>query len=132
MKLSDYLDNFYIASGKASDVARTAAFAGIALIWVFKIDTRGEPSLPIGLLIPTIFFASALVFDLLQYVLSTIIWGSFHRYHEKRLKKSRKNPTLSHEPYLTWPIWGSFILKIVAVGAGYIFVARYLFCIWGD
>lgn len=35
MTLSDYLASYYELSGKASDVSRQLAFAGIAVIWVF-------------------------------------------------------------------------------------------------
>jgi len=36
MNLQDYRDDFYTYSGKASDISRQLAFAGIAIIWIFK------------------------------------------------------------------------------------------------
>ena len=38
MKLSDYRETYYEFSGKASDVTRQLAFAGIAIVWIFKIE----------------------------------------------------------------------------------------------
>jgi hypothetical protein len=36
MKLQDYRNDFYLFSGKASDISRQLAFAAIAIIWIFK------------------------------------------------------------------------------------------------
>ena len=39
--LKDYRADFYTFTGKASDITRQLAFAGIALIWIFKTDRTG-------------------------------------------------------------------------------------------
>lgn len=80
MKLSKYLDAYHEYSGKASEVSRQLAFAGIALIWIFKTDSN---QLPKELLVPSVFFVLALLFDLMQYVVGALIWKIFHQYHEK-------------------------------------------------
>lgn len=38
MKLQDYRQKFYDQAEKTSDVVRNLGFAGIAIIWVFKIE----------------------------------------------------------------------------------------------
>jgi hypothetical protein len=70
MRLSEYEDAYFDQATKASDIARSLAFAGIALIWVFHISTEpvgitepvGQPPrLPNPLLIPSGLFALALL-----------------------------------------------------------------------
>ncbi len=46
MKLSDYRETYYEFSGKLSDVSRQLSFAGIALIWLFKLDSTPVPKVP--------------------------------------------------------------------------------------
>ena len=111
MKLSEYKETFYTFSGKASDVARTAAFAGIALVWVFKIDAKPIPRLPNELLLPTGLFAFGIGLDLMHYVTASIIWGLFHRHHEKQLANPTDDPELEHSPWLLHIINGFFALK---------------------
>ena len=52
MKLQGYRADFYTYSGKASDLSRQLAFAGIALIWLFKKDDAGRLSIPPDLVMP--------------------------------------------------------------------------------
>jgi hypothetical protein len=115
MKLSKYRETYYEFSGKASDVARQLAFAGIALVWIFRIDSRPAPSLP-----------RELALDLLQYALAALIWGTFHRYHEKRLKDKRKDPELTAPPYFNWPAQICFLIKLVSVVIAYILIINYI------
>jgi hypothetical protein len=126
MKLSKYRETYYEFSGKASDVARQLAFAGIALVWIFRIDSRPAPSLPRELLPPSCFLALALALDLLQYALAALIWGTFHRYHEKRLKDKRKDPELTAPPYFNWPAQICFLIKLVSVVIAYILIINYI------
>lgn len=73
MKLSDYKKDYQEFSGKASDVARQLAFAGIVLIWIFRVEGPQAQRLPEQLLLPSALLVLALGADLLQYILSTII-----------------------------------------------------------
>lgn len=130
MKLSEYKKDFYTFSGKASDVARAAAFAGIALIWVFKIDAKPVERPPNELLIPTGLFALALALDLLHYTTGAITWGLFHRLQEKKLAEPTDDPELSHSPWLVRPLSLLFSLKLMSVMAGYGFVGKYIISTW--
>lgn len=118
MKLSDYRDAYYTHSGTASSVARQAAFAGIALIWIFNSKTGDEILLPVQLLWPTLFLIVGLGLDLLQYVVASAIWGVFHRIKEKELG-AIPDPDVSAPPYLNWPALFFFWGKLVAITAGY-------------
>src|SRR5262245_60819335 len=126
--LSKYLDDFYWYSGKASDVMRTAAFAGIALVWVFRLDTKPIATLPKPLVLPALSFATAVAADVLQYVAGTIIWFVFHLLHE--LRASGEDPELSHSRWLTVPTWFFFVVKLAAIEVGYFSVLRYLAMAW--
>jgi hypothetical protein len=125
MILSDYRDAYYELSGKASDVARQLAFAGIALIWIFH-ETGGKPiAIPHPLVWPAACFICGLAFDLLQYVSGALIWGAFHRHQEKRLgvdsKKTHSAPAWFNRPGILF-FWG----KLALVLAGYFLLLRYV------
>lgn len=129
MKLSNYKKTYYEFSGKTSDVARTAAFAGIALIWVFKIEPPA-PRLPTDLIFPVGLFAFGLAFDLLQYIIATFIWGIFYGHHESKLTDVNIDPQISHPSWFQIPIMFFFILKLLSIIIGYICVARYILKVW--
>ena len=84
MKPSEYKETYQWYSGKTSDVVRQLSFAGIAIIWIFKVQSQGIPKIPNVLLVPLGLFCISLAFDLLQYVLGYIIWYIFFRFHEKK------------------------------------------------
>jgi len=126
MKLNEFKEDYQWFSGKTSDVVRQLAFAGIAIIWIFKQD--GEPPIiPRALLWPIILLAFSLAADLLQYVSATIIWGSFHRYHEKNNPKDRD---IKASPKLNWPTNFLFYTKIFFVIWAYVSMINYIFEQW--
>lgn len=128
MTLADYLKSYYELSGKASDVARQLAFAGIALIWIFHQQGVNSIALPPPLIWPAAFFICGLAFDLLQYVAGALIWGAFHRSHEKRLGVDSKK-ALSAPAWFNWPGIFFFSAKIALVLAGYFLLLRYVLAI---
>jgi len=106
MKLSIYRQQYYDASGMASTVSRQAAFAGIALIWIFKAQDAAQPAtivLPNELIMPSLAFIISLAFDLLQYVLGAAVWGSYCRFKEKN--GVRMNQSLLSLGSLTGLLW---------------------------
>jgi hypothetical protein len=118
VKLSDYRNAYYTHSGNASSVARQAAFAGIALIWIFNSKTGNEVVLPEQLLWPALFLMVGLGLDLLQYIAASAIWGIFHRVKEKELG-AIPDPDVTAPPYLNWPALLLFWGKLAAITAGY-------------
>lgn len=129
MKLSDYRNTYYEFSDKASNVGRKLAFAGIALIWIFKVEGEGSAKIPERLFIPSALLATALAFDLLQYILGTCVWGAFQWYHERKLNDISVDPELDSPSWLKWPQFICFVLKLFAVFLAYIFVTKYLWSI---
>lgn len=117
MNLYDYRQSYYEFSGASSAVTRQAAFAGIALVWIFNSQSASGIVLPRSLLWPTFFLIACLACDLLHYITASAIWGFFHRLKEKQ------GVSLDHELkapiYLNWPSLGLFWSKHLFVIFGY-------------
>jgi hypothetical protein len=128
MKLSAARDCYYSHSGNASSAARQIAFAGIAVVWVFNQPQSGAPiGLPEQLIAVLLFLCIALALDLLQYSVSTAIWGFYSRVKEKELKhKFHSDPDIEPPPQLNWPGVTFFWFKLSALFAAYLLLARYL------
>lgn len=127
MKLKDYRETYYEFSGRTSDIARNLAFAGIALIWVFRVEVGSASVVPPDLILPALMFTLALAADLMHYVLATLIWGTYHRYLEIR-RGVECEESLTAPRFMTWPQNAFFVLKIVLVVMGYIALSSHL---WG-
>ena len=123
-------------TAKASDVARQLAFAGIAIVWIFRQQAGDKPVLPTELLLPAALFAVTLAFDLLQYIAASISWGlltwkwrcNWYRDRDKLgiegdrdylIPKGIKTPQLFF-----------FVAKLTTVLTAYALTAKYLLCIW--
>lgn len=124
MKLKEYLDTYYLFSGKASDIARQLAFAAIALIWVFRYMDGSDQLLPRKLIFASFFVASSLALDLFQYISGAFIWGIFHRIKEKN--GINADDDIKAPSWLNKPILFFFILKICFLFLGYIFILIFL------
>jgi hypothetical protein len=123
VKLQDYRDEFYAFSGKASDISRQLAFAGIAIIWLFKKDTLPGLSIPRELLLPGILILFSLTLDLFHYCLGSIIWRTFYRSKEK--SGTSEDKELEHSEWLERPISFLFAAKIILMLLAYIWIIRY-------
>ncbi len=130
MKLSDYRDTYYEFSRTASSIARTLAFAGIALIWIFRIELKPIARIPSELLAPLALLATTLAFDLLQYISGTCVWGIFQWYHEKKLVDVLMDPDLDSSSWLKIPQFIFFVLKLFTVLLAYFFLTTYIWDIW--
>ncbi|MBN1786982.1 MAG: hypothetical protein JW806_01155 [Sedimentisphaerales bacterium] len=123
MKVKDYKRDYYEFSGKLSDNARKLAFAGIAIVWIFKQEKNGIFTLPNLLKLAMLMFVITLSFDLLQYICQTMIWGFFHRYYEKKFGEDYE---LTAPRYLNWPAILFFWAKVIVLVAGYVFILTFL------
>jgi hypothetical protein len=125
--LQDYRETFYTFSGKASDLNRQLAFAGIAIIWLFKKDNFVGLSIPRELLWPGALIVLSLVLDMLHYVVASVIWRYFYRSQEKTGVDEDK--VLTHETYLELPIYFFFGAKIIIVLAAYVLLVNYFWSV---
>lgn len=120
MKLEDARQHYYDHSGKASEVTRQLAFAGIALIWIFKAGEEGPPHLPPELFFPAALIVLGLVFDFFHYISLATLWGTFSRLKEKAQVTEFRAPA-----WLNWPGLICFVLKIVSIALAYGFLLSY-------
>ncbi len=122
--LKEYLDDYYFYTSKASEVNRQLAFAGIAIIWIFRNTNDNDPLIPIGLLYPLTFLTLSLGLDLLHYICGSIIWGEFFKAKEKQLNNQKlvdpENVTASKG--FSRVLEGLFYFKISFMVICYIFL----------
>jgi hypothetical protein len=125
VKLQQYIDDFYTFTGKASDLNRQLAFAGIAIIWLFKKDVMAGLTIPHELLGPSLLIVLSLALDMAHYCIASIIWRIFYRSREKLGISVDKEVA---QPGVWWerPIWIVFCLKIVAVLIAYVWIGQFL------
>lgn len=128
MKLEKYKEEAQYFTGKLSDINRYLAFAGIAVIWIFKQEIQGDYNIPNELFIPLLLFIVSLVLDFFQYIYGATIWTLFFRYHEKKKSKESeykddiKAPKiLSNISYVCF-----FYPKVISNFVGYIILIIYL------
>ena len=128
MKLSYARECYYSHSGNASSSARQAAFAGIALVWVFNQPTVQDPiNLASSLVFALLLLAASLLLDLLQYISSAAIWGFYSRRVEKQLShRYHEDPDISPPAYLNWPGVVCFWAKLVVLVVAYVALIKFL------
>jgi len=125
MILSEYKAAFYTFSGKLSDINRQIAFAGIAVIWIFKDGQAPDFQINPELILPAIFLVSALAADIFQYVYQSIAWAIFHRKHEKKADDG-EDPDILAPPWMNIIPWIFFATKVLLVLAAYTLIIRHL------
>lgn len=123
--IREYREDFYEFSGKASDLNRQLAFAGIALIWLFKKDIGGTLSIPPPLILPSILLVLSLIFDMLHYCVAALIWRCYYRNKEKA-DFADDDDLGRHSVWLELPIMLLFAAKIVCIVAAYVFILIFL------
>lgn len=128
MNLSDLERAKSTYTGKASDVVRQFAFAGIAIIWLLRLDKAAQP-IPAELQPILALFGLALALDLLHYTVSSVIWTIYYRV---KLRENLADGTEFAEPsWITWPGYLLFGGKIAAALTAWTCLAEYLGTSWG-
>jgi hypothetical protein len=107
------------SSKQAGDIGRQLAFAGIAVIWLFKVGDGAQATVSPELVRPLLFFAFALAADLLQYVAAAALWGYFSSRKENWLDRNGKRTDEFQVPKaLNWPAIGFFWIKVLSLLGG--------------
>ena len=124
--LQNFRDAYYEHSGRASDIARTLALSAIAAVWIFKQDGAEAGTLVLGpqLLWVGFLAVAALACDLMQYLWSAAVFGTWTRSLEKNgtgLDDEVTVPAWFNRPSLVL-----FVGKQLAVAAAYCFLLQYL------
>jgi hypothetical protein len=122
-------------TSKASEVNRSLAFAGLAIIWIFRKSNHDTSvilldTIPDGLEFSLIMLVLALALDMLHYVVGSVIWSIFYRVKEKLVKtKKIKNDGIEANSILPNTIHVFFVLKILANVLGFVSLLKFLICI---
>jgi hypothetical protein len=124
MKVKDCRESYYYNSGKASDICRTLGFAGLALIWAFRVTTVKGTIIPNNLRWSGILLVAGLGFDFLQYVVGTVVWGVYHRFKEQRTSKDEE---FLAPRWINYPANSCFVLKQITIGIAYILLVISMF-----
>lgn len=124
MKLSEIREAYEELSGKLSDVNRQLAFAGIGIIWIFKISDNNTTSIPNELFTPLLALIISLSIDLLQYLIQTFTWYFYYLY--KHLQDSNEDQEVNEPEYLNCIPWLFLLFKVVALITAYVYMLDYL------
>jgi hypothetical protein len=130
MKLSKWRDTYDYYSSQASNNTRQLAFAGIAVIWLFKIGDDSKPLIPPELVLPLGLLVLTLAFDLLHYVAGTVVWGIVGRLKECRYSGEEEDPDFPASRFINHPTILFFSLKLVAVFLAYYFLLKFFWSAW--
>ena len=85
MKLQEAKDTFYEASDTLSENVRKLFFAGIAVVWIFRVTSGNAAAveLPRELLVPLGVFVLGLVLDLAQYLYKSTVWWIYYSFKNR-------------------------------------------------
>ncbi|HZW70555.1 MAG TPA: hypothetical protein VFF57_06740 [Hanamia sp.] len=124
MKLEEYRKSSREFSKSASDIIRQLALAGIAIIWVFKIEKPTDHLIPGELFKPLLFIVITLCIDFLQYFIPSIIWIIFYRRHEA--KGTDPELDLKANKWLSLPGYICYFTKVLFLIISYVYIIDYI------
>jgi hypothetical protein len=123
-KISEYKEDYYLFTGKLSDINRQIAFAGIAIIWVFKKSENSQFQIEVDLILPSILIVCSLAFDMFQYIYQSIAWSIFYSHHNRKHKNEDKKIESSER--MNYPSWIFFSTKVILVLIAYVKIFMFL------
>lgn len=123
-KLSEYKEDYYLFTGKLSDINRQIAFAGIAIIWIFKETDGPLISVDSQLVLAAILIILALALDMVQYIYQSIAWSIF--YTKKNKKCVSEDDLIESSPWMNVPSWIFFSFKVLFVIFAYVIIICFL------
>lgn len=131
MKLSEIRNAYEELSGSLSKINRQLTFAGIGIVWLFRVTTeQGTTTIDKGMLVPILCFVISFGVDLLQYLWQSYIWYFF--YWCKRKHGSKEEDEVNEPEWPNVVAWVMFTIKVLALMIAYIclgiFLYDYLFC----
>jgi len=126
MTLDDLWSDVRELTAKLSDVTRQAAYAGLAVIWIFKTGEAATYHLERSLIWAGVLLALALALDLAQYAVSVALrW--FNAREEERVRGvDYKGKEVTLPKSINRVPYALFVLKVALVAAGYVMLLAYL------
>ena len=111
MKQSDIREAYEELSGLLSKFNRQLAFAGIGIVWLFRVtDKSGNVTIDPEMLTPILCFVISFAFDLLQYLWSSYVWYIFYWYN-RSCKVLNEDDEVPNSGLLSLPFMASFCPK---------------------
>jgi len=126
MTLDDLWSDVRELSGKLSDVARQAAYAGLAVIWIFKTGDAAKYHLDRSLGWAGALLVLALAVDLAQYASNIALRWRNARREEKARGVDYEGDDITLPQHLNRAPYALFALKVALVAAGYAVLLCYL------
>lgn len=125
------------ASGKAADIARQLALAGIAVVWIFREVVPGGSMLPEGLRVGLILLVATLGLDFLQYVAEFVGWDFSNYVRLERFERGARDRLLSFfwrrqhlsgDEYIIESRPASFLFwaKVVTISVAYVLLLKFM------
>lgn len=124
MKLSEIRSDYVRYSTKLSDINRQLIFAGIAIVWLFRISTTDGITIPQDLLYPLLLFVASFLFDLIQYLVQSVIWYIY--YWIKKSSNVSEDDIVAESELWNIPTWAFWLLKVLTLILGYYKLGEYL------
>lgn len=126
MKLSEIRKAYEELSGSLSKFNRQLAFAGIGIVWLFRVtDSTGNTTIDSAMLVPVLLFVISFAFDLLQYLYLSIAWYIYYWYQHK--KGVKEDGEVNEPENMNVPAWIMWFLKVVALIIAYCSLGLYLY-----
>ena len=113
-------------SQSTSDISRKLAFAGIAICWLFRDQNSGFPKLVFNALIFLLVF---FLFDLLQYLITTLLLKKWIRKEEIRMWETTNKIEGNYQKptWIDMPAFTLFTCKIIALIISFFLLGIWLF-----
>lgn len=126
MKISECRKAYEELSGKAGEITRQSAYAGIATIWAVK-PANG---LPADLALSGLLLILTLSADFLTYVIPSYIWAIFIRRKEVQLRRKNAQEDFTLHYTINWPYNLFAFLRYGLLIVSYIYLLNYLFQVY--
>ncbi len=120
LKRQDVKDAYEDPSKRASEILRYLGLAGVAIIWMFRVEDDGVKTIPHQLSWPLFLIVSGLLLDFFQYAFLTCV------YHWSFVRADRSVENISVPEWYAKVGWATWYLKIISVLVGYGFLIVYL------
>lgn len=127
MTLGDLWDDVREVTAKLSDVSRQAAYAGLAVVWIFKTGDASRYHLARSLIWAGALFALTLAFDIAQYAYAAVAKWRNARREEALRGIGYKGKDIMLPKEIHYVPYALFALKVATVVLGYVIVLDYLF-----
>lgn len=110
----------------AGQLVRQLAFAGIAIVWLFRIENSDGPRVPIALIAPLYWLSFALAFDLLEYVAGAVAHDMLRRPAARPSVLGVVRNRLIRLISAYEPMRLLFLLKIGCLGLGFLQLIQFI------